>query len=189
VIVEMGDNIGGGSPGDSTAILAELVRQGARRAVSVIYDPEAAQKCAAAGVGAIVELRVGGKTDDMHGAPVAISGRVRTLNDGRFLEPEARHGGVTHWDQGLTAVVELPTETLVVLNSVRTAPMSIHQLTSLGIRPEQQQILVVKAAIAYRAAYEPFAGEIVEADTPGVTAVNPLRFEYRHVRRPLWPLP
>ena len=23
---------------------------------------------------------------------------------------------------------------------------------------------------------------------PGVTAVNPLRFDYRNVRRPLWPL-
>lgn len=189
VIVEMGDNIGGGSPGDSTAILAELVRQEAPKAVSVIYDPEAAQACAQAGIGAEVSLSVGGKTDALHGAPVAITGRVRTLNDGRFEETEARHGGATVWNQGLTAVVELPGETLVVLNSERTAPMSIHQLTSLGIRPERQRILVVKAAIAYRAAYEPIAGEIIEADTPGITAVNPLRFEYHHVRRPLWPLP
>jgi microcystin degradation protein MlrC len=189
VVVEMGDNIGGGSPGDSTAILAELVRQDAPGAVSVIYDPEAAKACAAAGIGAEIGLQVGGKTDRLHGDPVAIRGRVRSLHDGRFYEPEARHGGATHWDQGLTAVVELPNGTLVVLDSVRTAPMSLHQLTSLGIRPERQRILVVKAAIAYRAAYEPVAGEIIEADTPGVTAVNPLRFEYRHARRPLWPLP
>jgi microcystin degradation protein MlrC len=157
--------------------------------VSVIYDPEAAQAGAQAGIGAVVSLSVGGKTDSQHGAPVPISGRVRTLNDGRFEETEARHGGATHWNQGLTAVVELPGDTLVVLNSERTAPMSIHQLTSLGIRPERQKILVVKAAIAYRAAYEPVAGEIIEADTPGITAVNPLRFEYHRVRRPLWPLP
>ncbi len=188
VIVEMGDNIGGGSPGDSTAILAELVRQGAPGAVSVIYDPEAARACASAGIDAEVDLRVGGKTDRMHGDPVVIRGRVRSLHDGRFFEPEPRHGGQTRWNQGLTAVVELPTGTLVVLNSRRTAPMSLHQLTSLGILPERMKLLVVKAAIAYRAAYEPIAGEIIEADTPGVTAVNPLRFEYQHVRRPLWPL-
>ena len=188
VIVEMGDNIGGGSPGDSTAILAELLRQEAQGAVSVIYDPESAHVCAAAGVGAELRLEVGGKTDRFHGDPVPIAGRVKTLHDGRFHEPEPRHGGATEWDQGLTAVVELPTGTLVVLNSARTAPMSLHQLTSLGIRPERMRILVVKAAIAYRAAYEPVAGEIVEADTPGVTAVNPLRFGYQNVRRPLWPL-
>lgn len=188
VIVEMGDNIGGGSPGDSTAILAELVAQGAEKAVSVIYDPEAAAACAQAGIGARVSLSVGGKSDTMHGAPVAIEGVVRTLHDGRFEEREPRHGGATRGDQGLTAVVELPTGTRVVLNSRRTAPMSLHQLTCVGIVPEQQRILVVKAAIAYRAAYEPIAGEIIEADTPGVTAVNPLRFTYERVRRPLWPL-
>jgi microcystin degradation protein MlrC len=188
VIVEMGDNIGGGSPGDSTAILAELVRQGAERAVTVITDPGAARACASAGVGGEVALEVGGKTDGLHGSPVKIAGRVRSLHDGRFHEPQPRHGGVTDWDQGLTAVVELPTGTLVVLNSTRVMPASIHQLTSLGIQPERMRILVVKAAIAYRAAYEPIAGEIIEADTPGVTAVNPMRFTYRHVRRPLWPL-
>lgn len=189
VLVEMGDNIGGGSPGDSTAILSELLRQGATGAVSVIYDPEAAKACADAGIGATVTLTVGGKTDRLHGDPVRITGHVKTLNDGRFFEPEPRHGGTTRWNQGLTAVVELTTGSLVVLNSCRTAPMSIHQLTSLGIRPERQKILVVKAAIAFRAAYEPVAGEIIEVDTPGVTAVNPARFEYHHVRKPLWPLP
>jgi len=188
VIVEMGDNIGGGSPGDSTAILRELVDQGAERAVSVIYDPEAARACALAGIGAEVELSVGGHTDALHGAPVEIAGEVRSLHIGQFEEPEPRHGGATRGDQGLTAVVELPTGTRVVLNSRRTAPMSLHQLTSVGIVPEQMKILVVKAAIAYRAAYEPIAGEIIECDSPGVTAVNPLRFQYHRVRRPLWPL-
>jgi len=188
VLVEMGDNIGGGSPGDSTSLLAELVRQGARGVVSVIYDPAAARRCAEAGVGAEVTLSVGGKTDRLHGAPVLLTGRVRNLAAGTFYEPEPRHGGVTHWDQGSTAVVELPTGTLVVLNSRRTAPMSLKQLTSVGIMPESMKILVVKAAIAYRAAYEPIAGEIIEVDTPGVTAVNPLRFQYRRVRRPLWPM-
>jgi len=189
VIVEMGDNIGGGSPGDSTAILSELLRQGARGAVTVIYDPAAAAACAGAGIGGDVKLDVGGKTDHLHGTPVSIEGRVRTLTDGRFFEPEPRHGGQTRWNQGLTAVIELSTGSLVAVNSARTSPNSIHQLTSLGIVPRHQRILVVKAAIAYRAAYEPIAGEIIEADTPGVTAVNPLRFTYEHVHRPLWPLP
>jgi microcystin degradation protein MlrC len=62
------------------------------------------------------------------------------------------------------------------------------QLTCLGIRPELQRILVVKAAIAYKAAYAPIAGTIIEVDTPGITAVNPQRFAYRHIRRPMFPL-
>ena len=38
------------------------------------------------------------------------------------------------------------------------------------------------------AAYAPVAGTVIEVDTPGLTAVNPHRFDYRHIRRPLYPL-
>jgi microcystin degradation protein MlrC len=89
---------------------------------------------------------------------------------------------------GLTALVELPGRHLLVLNSQRHPPFSLGQLTCLGIRPELQHILVVKAAIAYKAAYAPIAGTIIEVDTPGITAVNPRRFDYKHIRRPMFPL-
>jgi microcystin degradation protein MlrC len=59
---------------------------------------------------------------------------------------------------------------------------------SLGISPERQRILVVKAAIAYRAAYEPIAARIIEVNTPGLTCVNPAAFTYTRARRPLWGL-
>ncbi len=49
--------------------------------------------CAAAGVGADVALTVGGKVDRLHGDPVAVTGRVRVLHDGTYVEPEVRHGG------------------------------------------------------------------------------------------------
>lgn len=188
ILVDMGDNIGAGSPGDSTSVFAELMRQDARDAVTVLYDPEAARSCVEAGIGAAVKMGVGGKSDKQHGDPVEISGRVRSLHDGRFHETEPRHGGQTEFDQGLTAVVELANGSFVVLNSARTMPISIHQLTSLGILPERRKIVVVKAAIAYRAAYEPLAGRIIEVDSPGITAVNPQHFRYEHVRKPLWPI-
>ena len=49
-------------------------------------------------------------------------------------------------------------------------------------------MIVVKAAVAYRAAYEPIAGQIIEVDTPGLTAVNPLHFEYHDIRPPAVPV-
>ena len=52
ILVDMGDNIGGGSTGDSTFILEELLRQGATGWVIVLADPEAVAACARAGVGA-----------------------------------------------------------------------------------------------------------------------------------------
>src|SRR5262249_11095023 len=101
---------------------------------------------------------------------------------------EVRHGGRRHNDQGQTAVLEIEGPNLLVLNSLRTPPFSLGQLTSLGIDPRQQRILVVKAAIAYKAAYGRLATRIIVDGTPGLTAMNPARFAYRNVRRPIFPL-
>ena len=186
VLVEMGDNIGGGSAGDATFLLNELLRQQAEGWVLVLADPEAVRAAFNTGVGEAFDEMVGGKTDRLHGDPVRIRGRVKSLHDGRFLETEIRHGGQRYYDQGLTAVVEVEGSTrelanLLMLTTRRQAPFSIHQSVSCGIYPERQKILVVKAAIAFRAAYEPVAGRIIEVDTGGVTAINPARFTYQRV--------
>ncbi len=46
----------------------------------------------------------------------------------------------------------------------------------------------MKAAVAYKAAYAPIAGTIIEVDTPGLTDSNTARFTYRKIRRPILPL-
>src|SRR6478752_1320482 len=61
VLMDVGDNIGGGSTADSTFILAEAQRMGITSFLQTLYDPEAVADCVAAGVGAEVSLRVGGK--------------------------------------------------------------------------------------------------------------------------------
>jgi microcystin degradation protein MlrC len=189
VLVDTGDNVGGGSAGDGTTILRELLRQGATDSVVCLYAPEEVKRCLAAGVDNEVSLVVGGKVDDLHGEPLPVTGRVRLLHDGTYIEPEVRHGGRRLNHMGDSALVELPGRNLLVLNAQRHPPFSLGQLTCLGIRPREQRILVVKAAIAYKAAYAPVAGTIIEVDTPGLTAVNPERFACRHRRRPLYPLP
>ncbi len=188
ILVEMGDNIGGGSPGDSTFILSELVRQKVDGFVCILYAPQEVEACIQAGVRGKVDLTVGGKSDDLHGSPVPIRGRVRLIHDGYYEETEPRHGGGRYQDQGITAVVEMEGKSLIVLTSKHQVPFSLHQLFSLGIDPRQMKYIVVKAAIAYRAAYEPIAGKIIEVDPPGLTAVNPLHFTYQSVRRPIFPL-
>jgi microcystin degradation protein MlrC len=189
----MGDNIGGGSSGDSTFILSELIRQKAQGWVMTIADPEAAKAAFAAGIGGSFDQLVGGKTDRLHGDPVRVRGRVKLLSDGRYVETEVRHGGGRYHDMGHTAVIEAEGSTrdlpnLLLLTMRRSSPNSIHQIVSNGVYPERQRILVVKGAIAPRAAYEPVAARIIEVDTAGVTGVNPARFTYKQVRRPLFGL-
>ena len=193
ILVDMGDNIGGGSSGDSTFILRELLRQGVEGWVVVLADPEAVAACARAGVGAALRLHVGGKRDNLHGEAVEVSGRVKCLHDGRYEESETRHDGQRYHDQGLSALLETsgqPAESssFLLLTSRRQTPFSLQQLLSVGLQPARQRVLVVKAAIAWRAAYEAIAGEIIEVDSPGVTSVNPAHFRYRRAPA-LWGLP
>jgi microcystin degradation protein MlrC len=175
VLMDVGDNVGGGSPGDSRVLFDEVLRQGVENGLVILYDPPAVEACVQAGVRGIV--RIGD-----------LSGTVRTLSDGRYFETQVRHGGWTYNDQGITAVVETGQRHTIVLTSRRMAPMSLEQILSLGIHPERKRLLIVKGVVAPRAAYEPIAGEIVLVDTPGVTADDPGAFEYHRRRRPLYPL-
>jgi len=192
-LFDTGDNIGGGSAGDSTFMLDELIRQKASGWVMTIADSAAVQAAVKAGIGGTFDMDVGGKSDDMHGKPVRVRGSVRSLHRGDYMEAEVRHGGGRYFSMGLTAVIEAEGSTrddknLLVLTTERSSPNSIHQIVSLGIYPERQKILVAKGTVAPRAAYEPVAAKIVVVDSPGSTAVNPARFTFRNVNQKLWGL-
>lgn len=190
-LMDTGDNVGGGSSADSTFLLEEFLKQKATGWVITIADVAAVQQAVKAGIGGAFDFAVGGKMDKMHGQPVRVRGKVKSLHNGEYLETEVRHGGGRYFTSGLTAVVEAEgssadVKNLLVLTTLRVAPMSLHQIVSLGIYPERQRILVAKGTIAPRAAYEPVSAEVIPVDSPGSTAVNPGRFQFRQVREKLW---
>jgi microcystin degradation protein MlrC len=187
ILVDCGDNVGGGSAGDGTVLLEELLRKGASGFVVCLFAPHEVRVCQGAGVGSEVSLVVGGKVDQLHGRPIAVTGQVRLLHDGTYIETQPRHGGRRLNQMGPTALVEMPGRNLLVLTTERHPPFSLGQLTCLGIEPARMRFIVVKAAVAYKAAYGPIAGTIIDVDTPGVTAVNPARFSYQRIRRPMFP--
>jgi microcystin degradation protein MlrC len=187
VLLDVGDNIGGGGPADSTVLLAEARRLGVRSYLQTLYDPGAVAACVAAGVRSEVTLRVGGKTDRQHGDPVEVSGRIRLIADGRYEEPAPTHGGTRFFDAGPTAVLQTTHEHTLVLTSRRVGNTSLQQMRSIGIRPEAMRVIVAKGVVSPRAAYAPIAAELIPVDTPGVTAADLSRFTFRHRRRPLWP--
>ena len=188
VLMDVGDNIGGGSSADSTHILSRAQQLGIRGLLQTLYDPAAVQACLASGVGSQVELMVGGKTDGLHGAPVSVSARVARISDGKYEDSGPTHAGYRFFDSGTTAVLETSDGHTLVLTSVKMAPVSLEQVKSLGIKPESKKILVAKGVIAPRAAYNPVAARTILVDTPGATCVNPASFTYHHRRRPLYPL-
>jgi microcystin degradation protein MlrC len=185
-LFDTGDNVLGGSPGDTTAILQELLRQDASGWIVTICAPAAVKAATNAGLDGEFDQSIGDP-------PVRIRGRVRSLHAGRYMEPEVRHGGARFHDLGHSALIEADGSTpelqnLVLLTSLRSHPNSIHQLVSCGIYPERQRILVAKGTIAPRAAYQPVAKKIVLVDSPGATAINPAHFHYHRARQGLFGL-
>ncbi len=186
VLVDVGDNIGGGTPGDGTVVLAELLRQGATEATIVINDPSAVQAAFAAGLEGEVAMPVGGKTDRLHGEPVPIRGRVVRLGDGRWTHEGPENAGVPV-DLGPVAVLRVEGVNLI-LTTTKTMPGDLQQLKSVGIDPTNQAILVVKAAVRWRGGYEPIMKHHIDVDTPGLGSVNLANFDFKHIRRPIFPL-
>jgi microcystin degradation protein MlrC len=186
VLVDVGDNIGGGTTGDGTVILDELLKQGAQEATICIADAEAAQAAIKAGVGGTVTTTVGGKVDKLHGEPVKITGKVVNITDGKFIHEGPENAGVPA-DMGPTAVVRVDGVNLI-LTSRKFAPGDLEQLRSVGITPDQQKILVVKAAVRWRGGYGPITKHAILVDTPGLGTVDLSRFDFHHLQRPLFPL-
>ncbi|MBI3825215.1 MAG: M81 family metallopeptidase [Candidatus Rokubacteria bacterium] len=187
ILADIADNTGGGAAGDGTEILRELLRLRARETtVACLWDPTAAQACARAGVGATLTLDVGGKVDDRHGAPVRVTGRVRTLSDGRFVHKGPMMRGL-EGRLGATAVLEVD-GVKIILISHRWQTLDPEMIRFVGIEPERERILVIKSSVHYRAAFEPIVHTIIEVDAPGLSSSNLARFTFVNVRRPIFPL-
>jgi len=186
IVADVGDNIGGGGPGDGTVLFRQLMAEDAQGAVIAIADAEAVAAAVEAGVGGTMRTTVGGKVDDRHGAPVTVSGVVRAITDGRYVNTGSYMTGAVV-EMGRSAVVQVGGIELL-LTERKSSPFDLEQLRSVGIEPTHRQIIVVKAAIAWRAAYEPIATEIIEVDTPGVTSTDLSTFAYTRLRRPIYPL-
>lgn len=189
VIADMWDNPGGGTAGDATVVLKELIARGASGvAIGTIWDPVAVQLCFAAGEGAEMLLRFGAKSAPLTGEPADALVRVVKLSadaEMRFGESVVPFGPAARIalldDRGNERGIE------VILNTVRAQSYDPSLFTALGIDPLAQKILVIKSTNHFYAAFQPIASEILYCSAgrpyPNDPATNP----YRLVRKDIWP--
>jgi microcystin degradation protein MlrC len=148
-------------------------------------DAEAVASMFAAGPGKDVTLEIGGRIAGI-GQPMQVSGRIRLIADGDFVNKgPGMRGVVTH--RGLTGVLQIGHVHLVVMERpiIQWDP---ELYRSVGLEPRDAQIVVVKSPAAFRAAYAPLAVEILLLDAPGICSPDLRSFPFKRVRRPLYPL-
>ncbi|HRX77532.1 MAG TPA: M81 family metallopeptidase [Pirellulaceae bacterium] len=187
IFADGSDNPGGGAPCDGTVALQAMIdAKFVGGVVGVLFDPETAAQAHQAGVGSTIPVRLGGKTDDRHGAPVVADAYVKALCDGKFIHRGPMLQGVA--DQlGLTATLIIG-GVEVVVSTYRRQCLDVEMLRIAGIDPTHRRLLVVKSAVHFRADFGPLAAHIFDADTPGIHRPDFSMFEYKHLRRPIYPL-
>jgi microcystin degradation protein MlrC len=187
IFADGSDNPGGGAPCDGTVALRALIESDLEGAVvGVLYDPETAKQAHEAGVGATIHVRLGGKTDDKHGAPVEGEATVKALCDGAFIHRGPMLRGVAD-NLGPTATLVIG-GVEVVVSSQRRQCLDAEMLRIAGIEPTERRLLVLKSAVHFRADFGPLAAHIFDADTPGIHRPDFRMFDYQKLRRPIYPL-
>ncbi len=187
IFADGSDNPGGGAPADGTVALQALIDAGFDGAVvGVLCDPQTAAQAHQAGVGAVIEARIGGKADRSHGEPVTSRAHVRTLSDGQFVYTGPMRHGLSD-DLGPVARLDVG-GVGVVVSTNRIQTFDSEMLRIAGVNPLQCRLLVLKSAVHFRADFGRFASVILDGDTPGIHRPDFSGYRYRKLRRPIYPL-
>lgn len=180
VLADTQDNPGGGGHGDTTGLLAELIRQGAGGAVlGLINDAESAAACHAAGEGATLDLSLGGRSDN---APLAVRAAVvERLTDGRFTctGPMAR-GNLA--DLGPTALLRVAPGVRVIVVSRKMQALDQALFRHAGVEPAEQRIVALKSSVHFRADFQPIAERVIVVAAPGPVVADPALLPFRNLR-------
>ncbi len=171
VLADVADNVGGGCPGDGTAVLRELIAQDAPDAVVIIADRAIAAAATAAGQGAVLtDFLLGGKTDDLHGDPVHIErAEVVRLTDGDYVSTSSWQTG-QHFTLGPSALLRVGGVQILVSDRP-VPPFHRDQLTIVDVDPARTRVIVAKSAVAWRAAFGD-AAKAIEVDGPGACPID-----------------
>jgi len=184
VIADVWDNPGGGVAGDGTTVLRRILECKLQRVgVATIWDPMAVTFCHAAGEGAEIDLRFGGKSGPQAGEP--IDARVKVL---KVTQEGWQSFGRSRVTLGPAAVVRIDgTEVDIILNTNRTQTFEPDIFSNLGIDPMGKDLLLVKSTNHFYAGFEPIAAEIIYVTAPSSYPSDPRQTDYRKLNRDIWP--
>lgn len=172
LISDSGDNPTAGGAGDVSWTLGELLERpdledGSRTVIHAsVFDPAAVAQAVAAGVGARVDLRVGGRVDPGPRGPVTVRGEVFSITDG---DPTA----------GIQAVIRAGS-VLAILTERRKPFHHLDDFRSLGLDPEGADVVIVKIGYLEPELFA-LAADWTLALTPGGVDQNLLRLGHRHL--------
>jgi microcystin degradation protein MlrC len=184
VLADGADNPGGGAAGDSTFILRRLLeRQVGGAALGPLWDPQVVHLAFEAGVGATLDLRLGGKTSPLSGDPVDARCTVLALQSDLSMSGLAG----TRVAMGDCALLQIDGVQVVVVTR-RNQAMGSDLFTQLGCDLHQRGLVVVKSSQHFYASFAPLSRRVIYVAAPGTVTADLCSLPYRKADRGLWPL-
>ncbi len=186
LLLDMGDNVGGGGPANNSCILEAFEESKKYKFFVCMYDPQAVIDASLHEQGEQFDLTVIGTGKDGL-KTLKLNVKLLRISDGTFQESNPRHGGQINFRMGKTVVVSTKEGGVIMLTSLRVMPFSLQQLISQGVVPSEFDAIVAKGVNAPIAAYAPVCPTIIQVNTPGVTQADMTLFDYQQRRKPLFP--
>ncbi|KQV82191.1 hypothetical protein ASD15_08985 [Massilia sp. Root351] len=174
ILADAGDNPGGGAPCDHTALLAALLQRPALRcAFGMLWDPEAVAACRAAGQGAQLRLRIGGKAGPASGHGLDLDVTVHGVAEQHF-----QRAGQLHDPLGSAAWVRCAGVDIVLV-SRRQQTLSPTAFTGLGVPLHEAQVIAVKSSHHYYAEFSRLSSNCHVIETGAALSMDFARLPYR----------
>ena len=180
VIADRADNAGGGAPSDSTFMLSAMLERGiANAGVAMMWDPIAVQVAMSGGVGAKLDLRLGGKMGTMSGDPLDLNVTVTGIVED-MIQEWPQQGDPMRIPCGDSVCLHCDGIDIIV-SSRRVQPFSPDVFTNFGIDVARKRMLVVKSSQHFYAGFAPIASKIIYMAAPGAVAPRFAEIPFKRV--------
>lgn len=184
VFTDAADATSSGATGDSAIIIDGLHRAGTRkRVLAQIVDPHAAAAAHKAGVGATIDVTLGGAIDPKRFKPMRVKAHVKLLSDGKARLETMKTG----LDAGPTAVLTFGTFTVVVFSKTLSL-FDRAMYYANGLDPRDFDVIVVKSPHTEYHMYDQWVAKNFNIDIPGATSANLPTLGHTICARPMYPL-
>lgn len=189
LINETSDNPGGGTPGDGTHLLREFLRRDLENTImGYIFDKEIALKAHEVGVGNVFSGLLGGKTDNIHGEPIAFeNAEVLALSDGNTVYTTPMYKGLPVC-YGKSARIRIGNVEVVVCEKMPQQTFDDRPFAIVGADIENYRLVGIKSSVHFRAFFQERAKAIIAADPPGIQTANFRQLPFKKIKRPVFPL-
>lgn len=182
-LADMGDNAGGGAPADSTFFLQAVLKRRLKDvALGVFWDPVLVTMCQDAGVGAKLQVRIGGKICVDSGDPVDLSVTVRGIKEDMrmFL-------GESSMPMGTGVLLSTDEGVHIVVSSIRTQCFSPSAFSELGLDITSLRAMVPKSTNHFYQNFAAVSAQVVHVGSPGAVTPDMTQIAFTKFKGAYWP--